>query len=172
MVSTNLPLDNPRDGQAHRSSPPPVSLSSERTSESPHPPLSPACLLAMPTAILIRSALYRAGMSSPDRDRAPPYSVAGTSRHILSSGQLPPLDGRPSSPVILPSFNDLNAIIRNSSPPQLLTRHPQNGSISSGPHLKVWKSENMATDQQSASSTLAGQQLNVPAPSLPTSYPG
>jgi hypothetical protein len=133
-----------------------------------------------PTTITLSIPTCRAGIPSPDQ--APPRylfeAVAGSSRHNthFPSGQLPPLEPRPSSPVTLPSFNALESIIRASSPPghepNLMTRYPQNSPASSVPHLNVWKSENSVIDQPSAGSTLAGQQLNVPAPSLPTSYPG
>jgi hypothetical protein len=131
------------------------------------------------------SALYRAGIPSldqaPQAPQAPSrYSFepgARTARHgtHVSPGQLPPLEPRRSSPVTLPSFNTLESFIRRGSPPpppHLTTRHAQNSPVSFGPLLKPWKSENMVIDQSSASSTLAGQQLNIPAPSLPTGYPG
>jgi hypothetical protein len=81
--------------------------------------------------------------------------------------QLPPSDIRPASPVALLSCSDLEAISRNSSPPNLLTRHPLNSPISPGLLLRVGKSENMVTNQPSASSILAGRQLNVPVPGKP-----
>ena len=121
------------------------------------------------------SVLFYPGMASPEQ--APPrYSLelAAIPRHA-PLGQLPPMEPRPSSPVTLPSFNSLDSFIRGCSPPSPhMNRHSQNGSLSSAPHIKPWKSENinMVIDQPSTSPTLAGQQLNVPAPSLPTGYPG
>jgi hypothetical protein len=128
------------------------------------------------------------GTPSPEQppEQPPPRyepELAGTPRRGThfppGQQQLPPLEHRPSSPVTLPSFNSLESFIRRcpSPDPILVIRHPQNGPPSSGPHLKLWKSENinnMVIDQPSASgsSSLAGQQLNVPAPSLPTGYPG
>ena len=133
------------------------------------------------------------GIPSPEQapEQAPPrYSLElastptprhGTRTHLPSGQQLPPMEPQPSSPVTLPSFNSLDSFLRRcSSPtaaatahdPLLITRHAQNGPLSSGPHLKLWKSENMVIDQPSATAALAGQQLNIPAPSLPTGYPG
>ena len=125
----------------------------------------------------------------PSPEQAPPrYSseLATTPRHGTHPplGQLPPpLEHRPSSPVTLPSFNSFIRGCSSPAPhshgphdPILLTRHPpiQNGPLSSGPLLKSWKSENisMVIDPPSPSPALAGQQLNVPAPSLPSGYPG
>ena len=132
---------------------------------------------------------YHCSSGIPSPEQAPPrYSseLATTPRHGTHPplGQLPPpLEHRPSSPVTLPSFNSFIRGCSSPAPhshgphdPILLTRHPptQNGPLSSGPLLKSWKSENisMAIDQPSPSPTLAGQQLNVPAPSLPSGYPG
>ena len=126
---------------------------------------------------LILNTKYQPYPGMPSPEQAPPrYSLelATIPRHGThpSLGQLPPLEPRPSSPVTLPSFNSLDSYIRGCSPPSPhMGRHPQNGSLSSAP---PWKSENinMVIDQPSTSPTLAGQQLNVPAPSLPTGYPG
>ena len=121
---------------------------------------------------------YRPGIPSPRQ--APPRP---TPRHSHSAlfppGQLPPLEPRPSVSVILPSFNTLESIIRRRSRSpaphdsnRMIPRHSQNSPISSGPLPKPWKPEHMVIDQPSACSTLAGQQLNVPAPTLPPGYPG
>jgi len=123
-------------------------------------------------------ALCRPGMPPPEQAplRYPLEAVASTARHSthFPPGHLPPLEPRPSSPVIPPDFNALESIIRRGSPPvrdpELMTRHPQNGPISSAPRRKPWKSEDML--EPSAGSILPGQQLNVPAPSLPPGYPG